>query len=393
MENGRAMNWWNLCLLLVLSAGHAELWVALINRLHAFPIAHGGLRHIRHVHDAALLLFPAALLWFVGLHGPRLLTYGRWSDLSPAWSVVLVSCAVGVVSLVVSAARHQWAPPPAAVLAERSEVVDIARELGVSPIAEGPYLWMAKLPGNEQFTVELTEKRIALPRLPAAWNGLRIVQLSDWHLMPTLDRSYFEAVTEQVLAKPADLIVFTGDLVDDLRCLDWLPETIGRFDARLGRYFILGNHDRELDEGAVRRAMDDLGWRDVAGRTFTIELEGHRLVMGGDETPWLGCVPDFSGSLPDDFRLLLSHTPDHFTRAQRTNIDLMLAGHNHGGQVVLPVIGPVYAPSRYGVRYTDGTFFRSPTLMHVSRGLSGCHPYRWRCRPEVTWLVLEQEST
>jgi predicted MPP superfamily phosphohydrolase len=84
----------------------------------------------------------------------------------------------------------------------------------------------------------------------------------------------------------------------------------------------------------------------------------------------------------------LSHTPDNFAWACRHNVDLMLSGHNHGGQIKLPLFGPVYSPSRFGCRYADGVFWKSPTLMHVSRGLAGKHPLRWRCRPEVTRIVL-----
>ncbi|MGE4003178.1 MAG: metallophosphoesterase, partial [Planctomycetaceae bacterium] len=276
------MNWWNLSLLLILVAGHTQLWVALINRLHALPLGRGVLKQLRHVHDMAVLAFPPVLFWCVGLNGPRLLTYGRWGDLNSTWTSVFVLCAIGVVGLAICVVRHQWASPVPALLAERSEIIDVARQLGGRPIAAGPYRWMARLPGNEQFTVELTEKRLALPRLPDVWNGLRILHLSDWHLMPTLDRSYFEAVTEQALSRPADLVVFSGDLVDDLDCLAWIPETIGRVDARLGRYFILGNHDWSLDSDIDRRRMSELGWQDIAGRTFTMEFAARRLVMGGD---------------------------------------------------------------------------------------------------------------
>ena len=69
-------------------------------------------------------------------------------------------------------------------------------------------------------------------------------------------------------------------------------------------------------------------------------------------------------------------------------VDLMLSGHNHGGQVVLPGIGPVYAPSRFGVRYIGGVYWENPTLLHVTRGISGQYPLRLNCRPELTKLIL-----
>lgn len=384
------MSWWNLGLLLLMVIGHAQLWIALINRLHALPLNHKVLRQVRHVHDVAILAFPLWLIGSLGSTVPRLLTCDTGSGACAVWITVMGLCAAGVVGLVRSVVRYQLKSPPPVLKEERSETIDIARQLGGLPVAAGPYRWMTRLPGNEQFTVELTEKRLVLSRWPEVWNGLRILHLSDWHLMPTIDRSYFECVTRHALSRPADLVIFSGDLVDDLDCLSWLPETIGRIDARLGRYFILGNHDRSLDAELIRRQAGALGWQNIAGRTFTIESEGRRLVLGGDETPWIGVRPDFSRTDQDDVRLLVSHTPDHVHRARRDGVDLMLSGHNHGGQVVLPVVGPVYAPSRFGVTYTDGVFWRPPTVLHVSRGLSGEHPFRWRCRPEITWLVLER---
>jgi predicted MPP superfamily phosphohydrolase len=92
------------------------------------------------------------------------------------------------------------------------------------------------------------------------------------------------------------------------------------------------------------------------------------------------------------FRLCLSHTPDHITWARRHEVDLMLSGHVHGGQVRLPLIGPVVVPSLYGRRFDSGTFHLPPTVLHVSRGLSSEQPLRYNCRPEVTKLVLRRAA-
>ena len=105
----------------------------------------------------------------------------------------------------------------------------------------------------------------------------------------------------------------------------------------------------------------------------------------------MGQHPKFAEQRPD-FRLLLSHTPDYFGWAREQKVDLMLAGHNHGGQIVLPVVGPVFAPSRYGVRYASGAFWSEPTLLYVSRGLGGRHPIRLNCPPELTRIVLEPQA-
>lgn len=386
------MNWWNLFLFVLMIAGHTQLWVAFVNRVHALRMPHRVLKHVRHLHDVALVSFPIVLVSCLGLSGPRLLTYGRWSDLSWGWMAVVTFCGLGVIGLLISTLRHQWRPSPRALLCEQAEVFNIEGQLGRRPVGEGPYRSLATIPWNEQFTLELSEKRLALPRLPQAWEGLSILHLSDWHLMPTIERCYFEEVTDYLRALPADLIVFTGDLIDDMACVDWLPHTLGLLDAPLGQYFILGNHDWEQDADVIRASLSSLGWQSVGSKVLTIDHAGHRMAIAGDETPWLGQAPDIRRHSEADFRLLLAHTPDHFPRARREAVDLMLSGHNHGGQVVLPLFGPVYSPSTNGVRYAAGTFAKSSTVMHVSRGLAGRHPLRWRCRPEVTRLVLERDT-
>ena len=96
------------------------------------------------------------------------------------------------------------------------------------------------------------------------------------------------------------------------------------------------------------------------------------------------------GTEPEsDFFLLVSHTPDHFHWAVRQEYDLVLSGHTHGGQVRFPLIGPVFAPSLHGTRYTSGTFARGSTVLHVSRGVSGIHPLRWLCPTRNQSVNLE----
>jgi hypothetical protein len=126
----------------------------------------------------------------------------------------------------------------------------------------------------------------------------------------------------------------------------------------------------------------------LEGRAQVIEHKGRRLALCGSERPWMGTHPDLA-SVPDDaFQIFLSHTPDNINWACRHGIDLMLSGHNHGGQVRLPGFGPVYSPSLYGCHYASGVFWEPPTLLYVSRGISGKHPLRWNCLPELTRLIL-----
>src|SRR4029077_9911436 len=103
--------------------------------------------------------------------------------------------------------------------------------------------------------------------------------------------------------------------------------------------------------------------------------------------PW-GPDVDPLAMPPADFRILLSHSPDRFYRAARWGIDLMGAGHNHGGQIRLPLVGPVFIPSRYSRRFDRGFFRRDRTLMYVSEGVAGRHPVRYGCLPELPRFVL-----
>ena len=107
------------------------------------------------------------------------------------------------------------------------------------------------------------------------------------------------------------------------------------------------------------------------------------MVLTGTERPWAGDDPPLADPQSASLRILLSHAPHLVRRARRQLIDLMLAGHLHGGQVRWPLIG-----SLSGGRFQRGLFDLPPTLLHVSRGLGQMAPYRWRCRPEVTRLIL-----
>ena len=123
-----------------------------------------------------------------------------------------------------------------------------------------------------------------------------------------------------------------------------------------------------------------------------IDVRGQPLQVIGHEGPWFTPVPDLAGCPENNFRLLVSHTPDNIRWARRHHVDLMLAGHVHGGQIRLPLIGSLFVPSRYSRKYDCGTFFSNPTVMYVSRGLAGQHPLRFNCRPEVTRIILRRGS-
>lgn len=390
------MPWLIACVAFFLMAGFAKFSTVVVNRLLAAPQPKWLIGFTEMIQ--VLLISIYAGLVFASLRHGGLQSLSDISQQYPGGAllcVLILVGAAGLVQLVYSAIAFQLYRPPACQTAVDSQIVDARQSVvrGVwteTLVGQRPMRGLALVPFNEQFKVEVATKTFALPRLPKEWDGLSIVHLSDTHFRGAVASAYFEFVCQKAIELKPDLFVFTGDLLDDIALLDWLPKTLGSLQATHGQYFILGNHDWYLDAPATRRRLEQVGWTDVAGRTLDLRLNnpGPSIVLAGDETPWMGTHPDLSSSSKDQFQILLSHTPDNINWARSQNVDLMLSGHTHGGQIRLPGIGPIYSPSKFGCRFASGVFWMEPTLMYVSRGISGREPIRYGCVPELTKLVL-----
>jgi hypothetical protein len=248
---------------------------------------------------------------------------------------------------------------------------------------------LLRCPLNEASQLTVTHKTLYLPRLPAQLDQLTIAHLSDLHYTGRVGKNFFTAVVDRVNELDADIIALTGDIVDRVRYLAWMPDTIERLRARHGVYFVLGNHDLYVPTARLRGMLTAAGMIDLGARPAVVEVRGQSIALAGNEMPWTTPAPDVA-LLPADagLRIALSHAPDQIGWGRRHQFDLLLAGHNHGGQVRLPLLGAVACPSRYGARYASGVFYARPTVMHVSRGVSGEIPLRWNCPPEITLLTL-----
>ncbi len=116
-----------------------------------------------------------------------------------------------------------------------------------------------------------------------------------------------------------------------------------------------------------------------------------QVVLVGNERPWWKKLPrlaELNGRRESAVVIALAHTPDQIDWARREGVDLLVAGHLHGGQIRLPGIGPIVSPSKYGTRLNSGLFYSPPTMLYVNRGLSACLPLRWNAPPEVACLTL-----
>jgi predicted MPP superfamily phosphohydrolase len=253
---------------------------------------------------------------------------------------------------------------------------------------------MARLPLNESLCLEEVDRDVELARLSESLAGLSILHLSDIHMTGLIGKWYFEELVRRCNLREPDLVAITGDVADEDTCIDWVPETLCSLKARYGAYFVLGNHDRRVDSRRLRSVLVDGGLVDLGGRFLEIEIRGERLVLAGNEVPWFLPAADFRNAPPSSLRrglvrIVLAHSPDQLPWARRNDVDLLLAGHTHGGQVCLPLVGPIFTPCVHGVRYTRGIYASPPTVMHVSKGVSAEIPLRFGALPEAVMLVLQ----
>jgi len=252
--------------------------------------------------------------------------------------------------------------------------------------------------------ISLQEVDLTLPRLPPAWDGLTFLHLSDFHThrLGRIERQV--AALAEVIPTP-DVIAFTGDFANHDAAIPACVQAIAPFTARYGKYAVLGNNDyaRHLSTERLIGALEEAGVRVLINERIALSL--------GEATLWLAGVdmllPEdllaqrpfavaetLRDVPPEDFKVLLAHTPDAFPEACATKVDLMLCGHTHGGQICLPGLGALHANVvRLSRHYAAGLFSREGTQMYISRGLgTSTIPVRLWCPPEASLLRLHPPS-
>jgi predicted MPP superfamily phosphohydrolase len=374
----------NLLLFVVVIAGHLLLVRGVIARLYRYAMPWALWLCVWVVMLSTAVAVPWVMVRHVGRHGPRVLRGGSWLNAPPAWQAYAALCLVAVVIALVRRLRPHRSP---LVVSERTDTADVADHLGHRPASSGPRRWLAHVPGNQLYRVEIAEREVTIPGLPAALDGLSVLHLTDLHFNGTPGRAFFERAIELALPLRPDLVALTGDILDRHAMAAWLPSTLGKLAAPLGCHFILGNHDLLDEPQKIRAALTDLGWSDVGGRAVVRDFRGHSLVVAGTERPWNGEHPALPTDSDGALRLLLAHTPEQFAWAAAQDYHLVLAGHLHGGQIDLPLFGPLS-----GGRYHAGVFHARGTVMHVSRGLGAMFPLRWNCPAEITKVVLRAKG-
>jgi predicted MPP superfamily phosphohydrolase len=239
----------------------------------------------------------------------------------------------------------------------------------------------------------LARQTITLPNLPSVFRGTTLALVSDVHHGPFVPLVYIRHIVEMTNSLKPDLVLLTGDYVS--RNSSYIApgiETLGKLEAKLGRFAVLGNHDHWESAWESSHALSQAGFTQTDNTGFWIERRGARLRICGVGDLWTDRQDPWS-ALGDatnrDAVILLSHNPDFAETLRDRRVGLMLSGHTHGGQVVLPGFGAPIVPSRYGQKYLHGLVQGPRCQVFITRGVGTVTPpVRFLCRPEVVLITL-----
>jgi len=254
--------------------------------------------------------------------------------------------------------------------------------------------------------VEVTHPRIRLARLPKAFEGFRITQLSDFHISPFMTADEIRRCVTIANALKADLVVLTGDyLADDPAAAGEVVRAVAGLRAPYGVFGCLGNHEIYTQtEDSITRLFAAEGIRILRQERVPIQSHGEVLNLIGVDYQQARFSGDHYGHLvdryldgseklvmPDMVNILLNHNPNSFDRAAQLGIDLTLAGHTHGGTLSLGFVHRGLSLARLETPYVSGWYEKPGGQLYVNRGIGTTgFPIRLGARPEITVLELSR---
>jgi predicted MPP superfamily phosphohydrolase len=355
------------------------------------PAAAPGIDVALWITVLALNLGDWALLWSL----PRLRLSFSEQIAVPGLSSLLVRqlCLWSLFAARLIFTWRQHAPPPSqARQAKRTHALFLALNLLLTAIQIDAYV-------VEPLLIETTQLSLAFDDLDATQPPIRVVHLTDTHIERS---SYREAdLVRRVNALQPDLIVLTGDYLNLSRLTDHTSAEhwralVSQLDAPYGIYATRGTVEPTPAYMASLIEGTNVVW--LEQETTRLDVRGQELTLAGvacSHTPEVDRArlqETLAGLPPSAFTLLLFHSPDLIAEAAEAGVDLYLGGHTHGGQLRLPVLGPIVTGSRYGRQYVNGLYTRGETTLYISRGLGfegGMMPRaRFLCRPELASIDL-----
>ncbi len=286
-------------------------------------------------------------------------------------------------------------------------------QLGII-FATAPFISLIFGMHKGRFNFFTRHQNLSFPNLPSAFDGFKIVHISDIHLGSFASNYHkLEGIIDIINQEKADIIFFTGDLVNNFK-----EETYGwdkvftKIHANYGKYSILGNHDygdytdwdtpeeKKANFEGVVNAHKDFGFRLLRDQSISIDIDGEDIAVTGVENWGHDPFPRYGdlnkamkGTEKFPFKVLLSHDPDHWDAevVDKTNFDLTLAGHTHGMQFGIDWKGFKWSPAKYKFKKWDGLYQHKNQFMYVNRGLGFLGmPARIGMPPEITVIKLNK---
>ena len=266
--------------------------------------------------------------------------------------------------------------------------------------------------GNK-YNYKLVKKKISLNGLPLAFKGFKIIHISDIHSGSLKDKAAVLKGIELIEKQNADIVLFTGDLVNDraTEMHDWM-DVFGKINAPQGVYSTLGNHDygdyvkwdtveeKKQNLEALKQVHHDLGWRLLMNENISIEKNGEKIKIVGIENwgakarfPKYGKMDlAMQGVSNDDVAILLSHDPSHWEAEvipKYSNVQLTLSGHTHGMQFGLENPYFKWSPVQWVYKQWAGIYDNKDQQLYVNRGFGFLgYPGRVGILPEITLIEL-----
>ncbi|MBC7850908.1 MAG: metallophosphoesterase [Chitinophagaceae bacterium] len=266
---------------------------------------------------------------------------------------------------------------------------------------------------TNKYRYHLNRIRLAYGNLPAAFKGMKIVHISDIHSGSFMDKQAVQKGIDKIMSEKPDLILFTGDLVNDRSTeMDEYMGIFNQLKAPMGVYSTLGNHDygdyvRWDSEKAkhdnlerLKEVHRELGWRLLMNEHVVLEKGTDTIALLGVENwsskgrfPKYGKMTQaYPGSEKHPFKILMSHDPSHWdaeVRTQYKDIDLMLSGHTHGMQFGVELPGFKWSPVQYMYKQWAGLYEEQNQKLYINRGFGFIgYPGRVGILPEITVIEL-----
>jgi hypothetical protein len=282
-------------------------------------------------------------------------------------------------------------------------------------IATGTTLFGSLLYGfTNKYNYHVNKIKLSYSNLPLAFKGLKIVHISDIHSGSLQDKKAVQAGVKKILDEQADIILFTGDLVNDRADeMSELAEVFSKLKAPMGVYSTLGNHDygdylqwpvagvsKEQNLENLKGVHKNMGWRLLMNENVLLERNGEKIALIGIENwsakarfPKHGKMKEAcAGTENIPFKILMSHDPSHWDAQvipEYGDVDLTLSGHTHGMQFGVELPGFKWSPVQYMYRQWAGLYETGKQKLYVNRGFGFIgYPGRVGILPEITVIEL-----